>query len=912
MGAAFLKHIQQVNAHATAVKLLKDSLPKAHKEKFHYYEKFRFEHDEKTLPLLVLGDLSKEFLEILKLANSGAAAEGICRVVDKKNVYFVHVGGRMTQTQLETVVRPTNFAGEVFVGKPPKPESKKEEDEDEDGEKEREDEGKGKEKEREKGERDDAKGRSAGGTRPYGRPPGGPNAGPDRIKDEDRTKEGHALPSKPLGEEYRGEDTKTGWRAAQIKDADPDSDKHTTKYFKKGSKEREDNKVRVDDAGMLRHPSGETMEGRKAFAMDPKTGEMHAKALNKPRTLPGGGKQYEHHSSFLAGEDAAAAGQIRTDDGFLSELDDDSGHYKPDSGLTRAAVEHLRDQQNVKMIDDRLEMAAGGRPIEGNEQEEVEAALAARKAEADALAKQRAELFQAESKRMEAEIREGAKKDPRILVVADRLDKIDAALAKATKESDVEEVKRWTEERRKLLVAKSSGISEEGKKKAKELADGILALRVASDQEAAPANRETKIAMQGKMGVSQAEYDEAGGSREKLDAIIEEKTGLKNFTAGIKESTINSRASLNKKIGEKLKLKVPASEFLAAEGDETSLRDRHGAMDAIKRMGGIDPKQEGGRLEKLKQAEADLARMNAEGFAAELKAFGIDLGPEGMPVEKQLQVFRGKVGKEAARRKWPAPAFVRSHFTRVGEGLLDEGAPWEAMLQVFRGEVELEEALRRWPSKAALEATKEALKAEGYAVEGPFGMGNDGVKRFQRKELHLDQIAKLWPRKADVDRICMELEERGVLLGRGGMPDSEVLKVFRGDLSPEEALKRWPQRPVSEDEVEEEKESKRKGKEKEAPSPRGGGRGGPTESDDDEDEKKGGGGYEVLDQEAPSPRGGPAESDGDEGEKEKEGEEEAMDRRASPRRGEDRGVQEESDEEEAGNNYEVVDDPLTK
>ncbi len=49
-----------------------------------------------------------------------------------------------------------------------------------------------------------------------------------------------------------------------------------------------------------------------------------------------------HHSSFLAGEPVAAAGEMQVENGTLKFLNDHSGHYWPDSSFTDQAIEILR------------------------------------------------------------------------------------------------------------------------------------------------------------------------------------------------------------------------------------------------------------------------------------------------------------------------------------------------------------------------------------------------------------------------------------------------------------------------------------------------------------------------------------------------------------------------------------------
>lgn len=51
-----------------------------------------------------------------------------------------------------------------------------------------------------------------------------------------------------------------------------------------------------------------------------------------------------HHSSLLAGGDAAAAGEMQVVDGHVTHIDGESGHYTPGDEHTDQAVQELRGQ----------------------------------------------------------------------------------------------------------------------------------------------------------------------------------------------------------------------------------------------------------------------------------------------------------------------------------------------------------------------------------------------------------------------------------------------------------------------------------------------------------------------------------------------------------------------------------------
>ena len=45
-----------------------------------------------------------------------------------------------------------------------------------------------------------------------------------------------------------------------------------------------------------------------------------------------------HHSSFLAGEKVAAAGEIIIENGIIKEITNGSGHYRPDISYVKANI----------------------------------------------------------------------------------------------------------------------------------------------------------------------------------------------------------------------------------------------------------------------------------------------------------------------------------------------------------------------------------------------------------------------------------------------------------------------------------------------------------------------------------------------------------------------------------------------
>ncbi|MBV8650519.1 MAG: hypothetical protein JO255_03565 [Alphaproteobacteria bacterium] len=163
------------------------------------------------------------------------------------------------------------------------------------------------------------------------------------------------LESKALGSQYQDEDKKVGWRAPPLKrpagmsDNDfaalqkrhaaiRESDLVTTKYFDEA--ERKDAEVRINSNGVAKTSSGRLDDGKHGFVVDPKTGKTHV-FDSQQKDLGGGRKQFYHHSTPLAGGDVAGAGHLKTEDGHITKIDDQSGHYKPDARMTYNVVKEL-------------------------------------------------------------------------------------------------------------------------------------------------------------------------------------------------------------------------------------------------------------------------------------------------------------------------------------------------------------------------------------------------------------------------------------------------------------------------------------------------------------------------------------------------------------------------------------------
>jgi len=220
-----------------------------------------------------------------------------------------------------------------------------------------------------------------------------------------------------LRPEYAGEDKKYGWRAdlpskprdqrrgesdedyAEYlrKRSDPtrrqalrESDQIVTKYY--NDAEREASKVSFDEqgravGGLATNPNG-TMSDAKGVIADrtieyvaDTEGTVHqfapgVRKTGQTMTSPLFGNQVEkseatHHSSVLAGEAVSAAGEMTLDyQGYVTEITNKSGHYKPGATQVIQLLEELARKGALLDKDYAMPDAAGkGQPLAGKAKE---------------------------------------------------------------------------------------------------------------------------------------------------------------------------------------------------------------------------------------------------------------------------------------------------------------------------------------------------------------------------------------------------------------------------------------------------------------------------------------------------------------------------------------------------------------
>jgi hypothetical protein len=136
----------------------------------------------------------------------------------------------------------------------------------------------------------------------------------------------------------------------------------TTQYL--NEEQRQSHKVKIE-GGVLKGNDGQKLkDGERIFVMDGQ-GQLYAQKDGTLEVDDKGKKVHMHHSSFLAGEEVAGAGEIRVDSqGQLKEVTDRSGHYKPGEEQTQQTLEEIERQgaslDNVKFTMDRGVEKTGG------------------------------------------------------------------------------------------------------------------------------------------------------------------------------------------------------------------------------------------------------------------------------------------------------------------------------------------------------------------------------------------------------------------------------------------------------------------------------------------------------------------------------------------------------------------------
>jgi hypothetical protein len=165
---------------------------------------------------------------------------------------------------------------------------------------------------------------------------GAQDAGKDVEKDlqkdleQDLTKDVH-LPAKEMNPRFVGENVPGNpiWGGNGVKYL-TDTERGGYQLFVKDGKLYDAEGNLFDTSGAMTVHSG---EGRAIFVMD-ENGNLYASNYQEVGVF--------HHSSLLAGEPVAGAGELQVSNGEIQIISDKSGHYMPTHDYTMQTVNYLR------------------------------------------------------------------------------------------------------------------------------------------------------------------------------------------------------------------------------------------------------------------------------------------------------------------------------------------------------------------------------------------------------------------------------------------------------------------------------------------------------------------------------------------------------------------------------------------
>lgn len=456
--------------------------------------------------------------------------------------------------------------------------------------------------------------------------------------------EGDLLKRKALGQEYVGEDKELGWRqkAWDKPIEDRTTDKVTTKYFTE--EEREESELYVDRSGRLRQ-DGDKLDGKHGFVMDPTTGNAHA-FQSRAEQVDSERLKTVHHSSPLAGGDVAAAGHITAEGGFVTEIDDASGHYKPSADLTYQAVKHLK-ETGVNLQRDTLEDHKG-RELDEDDVVDKDFERISAQQELKELLKAKEEL-----------------------------------LASLQTEEDTEEIEQTLSE----------------------LDDKIFDLkRVIKKNTVYVAHQEAKVSLQGKEGLSEEEFAEVAGNMDLMNALLEEKFGIKDMINSSNKRQMENRITINMLIGEKTKRTMLVSQFLVSEGNETTIRQKDKLNQELARLGSIKPSD-------VKAVIAGLKQFDELGGEKKIESLGLD--DEAMTMKEKIQVLTGEISVEDALLLWRSEKSYRDAINAISKDIDQEKLTKDEKNEVILGLISVEEAVRRWRSTESINIEISKIKKGG-------------------------------------------------------------------------------------------------------------------------------------------------------------------------------------------------------
>ncbi len=190
-------------------------------------------------------------------------------------------------------------------------------------------------------------------------------------------KDGGGLAGKKLVDHYKGEDKSLAWRTdlerwAGNKGLDPkdpevrkkwearrDSDSTTTRYDTT-PESRETSRLKEKQNGKVKttHDKPEDQNSTEhGWVMSPDTGDIHTFDQDNHVKGPDGKKVNMHHSSPLAGGNVAGAGMMTIEHKHITNITDESGHYRPEGEYTHQAVNEMAKRGLLDRKADRWDRA---------------------------------------------------------------------------------------------------------------------------------------------------------------------------------------------------------------------------------------------------------------------------------------------------------------------------------------------------------------------------------------------------------------------------------------------------------------------------------------------------------------------------------------------------------------------------
>jgi hypothetical protein len=288
----------------------------------------------------------------------------------------------------------------------------------------------------------------------------------------------------------------------------------------------------------------ETKQGGKTgFVMDPKTGQVHTFKPGDVSDLGDGKKQYTHHSTPLGGAPVAGAGHLVTEYDRIKEIHDDSGHYKPSAEFTLQVVKQL-EALGVSLRDNKTLRNAKGKDVTPEY-------------------RQKYKQIQARVAELESELKKQkttpeGKFDPNPDLIGLR-----------------------AEIQKQLVELRALGV--------------------------APVNKPAKVQLQGKIGLTEEEFQTAKEDVAKINAILEKKPGGRKdlLPANTPPGTLRSLEALNLKIGEALKVTLTTEQFGQTGGNEQAIRAKAQAVALLNERA-----KTGLTAEEFQGAKGNLAKIN--------------------------------------------------------------------------------------------------------------------------------------------------------------------------------------------------------------------------------------------------------------------------------------------------------------